>query len=29
VATPHTQYRALERDRLAGKIVIDLWRALP
>jgi UDP-N-acetyl-D-mannosaminuronic acid dehydrogenase len=29
VATPHTQYRALERDRLAGKIVVDLWRALP
>src|SRR4029077_17941262 len=29
VATPHTQYRALERDRLAGKGVRDLWRALP
>jgi len=28
LATPHTQYRSLERGKLKGKIVVDLWRAL-
>ena len=29
VATPHTQYRSLERKNLKGKVVVDIWRALP
>jgi UDP-N-acetyl-D-mannosaminuronic acid dehydrogenase len=28
VATPHTQYRSLERKNLTGKVVVDIWRAL-
>jgi UDP-N-acetyl-D-mannosaminuronic acid dehydrogenase len=29
LATPHTQYRSLDRARLKDKVVVDIWRALP
>jgi UDP-N-acetyl-D-mannosaminuronic acid dehydrogenase len=29
LATPHTQYRSLDRGRLKDKVVVDIWRALP
>jgi UDP-N-acetyl-D-mannosaminuronic acid dehydrogenase len=29
LATPHTQYRSLDRGRLNDKVVVDIWRALP
>src|SRR5262245_50023496 len=29
LATPHTQYRSIDRARLNDKLVIDIWRALP
>jgi UDP-N-acetyl-D-mannosaminuronic acid dehydrogenase len=28
LATPHTQYRSLDRARLKDKVVVDIWRAL-
>jgi UDP-N-acetyl-D-mannosaminuronic acid dehydrogenase len=28
LATPHTQYRSLDRTRLKDKVVVDIWRAL-
>jgi UDP-N-acetyl-D-mannosaminuronic acid dehydrogenase len=28
LATPHTQYRSLDRGRLKDKVVVDIWRAL-
>jgi UDP-N-acetyl-D-mannosaminuronic acid dehydrogenase len=29
LATPHMQYRSLDRLRLKDKLIIDIWRALP